>query len=106
MIMVYHFPVELMRYMVGHDVEKLKSTVRDNLARYHHVATVYTDDFEIAFERTNTVNSSWWKNEGVQFHGSSDHGMAGARSTSIGDVLELNGKRFVVASIGTVPLDA
>lgn len=54
------------------------------------VATVDTDDKEVAFQLTNSFVQDWWKNPGVTFHGSPDHGMDGCRSTSVGDLLHVN----------------
>ena len=71
---------------------------RSNL---HQVAEVETDDLEVAYERTNTIHTSWWENTGVRFLGSPEYGMEGCRSTSVGDVLETqDGKFHIVASVG------
>jgi hypothetical protein len=57
-------------------------------------AEVDTEDLEKAFELTNHIELNWWGNDGVTFLGGSK------RSTSCGDVLELDGKYFVVATAG------
>ena len=50
---------------------------------YALVATVQTGDPDVAYAQTNSVDSSWWNNQGVvpNFIGE------GCRSTSVGDVL-------------------
>ena len=57
-------------------------------------AEVDTEDLEKAFELTNHIDANWWENEGVTHHKGS------RRSTSCGDVMELKGNYFVVASAG------
>ena len=49
-----------------------------------------------AFVKTNTVNSAWWKNEEVtsMFSGSS------CRSTSVGDVVMVDEKKFECEPVG------
>ncbi len=53
------------------------------LARdFRQVARVATDDLEVAFELTNTINGPWWLNDRVTFLGT-----GGCRSTSVGDMM-------------------
>lgn len=61
------------------------------------VAEVNTCDLEAAFERTNNIDESWAENPDVTFFGDIEQG---CRSTSTGDVMELNGERFVVEMAG------
>lgn len=69
------------------------------------VAEVQTDEPERAFELTNTIHGPWWKNEGVSFLGSPQHGMDGCRSTSVGDVFEFHDGTYQgVASSGFRPV--
>jgi hypothetical protein len=63
--------------------------------RYTHVAVVATDDLDQAYELTNNIDKRWTDNIGV-----APVDGHGKRSTDVGDVLELNGKFFVCASIG------
>lgn len=60
------------------------------------VAEVRTNDLQVAFRLTNTKEKDWWTYEGVsqQFSGSY------CRSTSVGDVLELNGTYYAIAPFG------
>ena len=85
----------------------LKSTLSEKIAVIHSafedapitVALVEVepslsieDKLEIAFMKTNSINSGWWNNYGItpMFDGKS------CRSTSVGDkVLLENGKKFV-----------
>lgn len=58
------------------------------------VAIVDTGDLAEAFNSTNHIDSCWMENFGVQAE-PGEH-----RSTSVGDVLEKNGIRYVVESTG------
>ena len=73
--------------------EKRGSRFNDNvkeclIAIHQHklrlVARVDTDDLESAFKLTNTINRSWWLNDGVDAIK-----LDGERSTSVGDVMVL-----------------
>lgn len=67
--------------------------------KYVHVADVATDDLEVAFERTNSIDAAWWENEGVAktFSG------AGCRSTSVGDLAIHNGVTYRCEGVGWKP---
>ena len=49
---------------------------------------------EDAYRLTNTIHRSWWENDGVIAH------VSRTRSTSVGDVLEIDGRVFAVAACG------
>ena len=57
------------------------------------VAEVQTDDLDDAFRDTNHIDRAWYENDNVKV-------IKESRSTSVGDVMELGGKRFIVASLG------
>jgi len=61
---------------------------------YTFVATVNTDDMEVAFERTNTIDCPWWKNEGLLAL------TPCCRSTSVGDVMVKDGVAYLVQVSG------
>jgi hypothetical protein len=63
----------------------------------HQVAQVATEDLDEAYRLTNNIDDSWIKNPEVTPIGIQGKG---ARSTSVGDVLFLNDKGYVVESIG------
>jgi hypothetical protein len=54
---------------------------------YHEVAVVETNDLDVAYKLTNTIEEPWINNEGVVFLDSPDHGKTGCRSTAVGDLL-------------------
>ena len=55
---------------------------------FAHVANVYAEDLNVAYQLTNSIHRAWTDNDkDVAFLGSPDHGMEGCRSTSVGDVL-------------------
>jgi hypothetical protein len=97
-VRVWHYPREVQRDM-PRDTEELRRYVRRHFPRYHAVAIVKTTDLGRAYELTN---DSWWRNDDVEFLGSVENGMKGARSTSIGDVLEVNGTKYIVAVAGSI----
>lgn len=63
----------------------------DNLIK---VAQVDTDDLEEAFALTNSIDHPWTENAQVR----AEPGRH--RSTSVGDVMEQDGDRFIVDTIG------
>lgn len=61
---------------------------------YQLVAEVDTDKLDQAFYLTNSIDDYWGLNEGVaEFN--TNH-----RSTSVGDIMERDGKWYVVAPFG------
>jgi len=72
---------------------------------YSLVASVDTSNLDSAFELTNTIDSGWWENEEVTFHGSPIHGKLGCRSSSVGDIFEYTGQFFVIAPAGFEPIE-
>jgi len=63
------------------------------------VAHVDTDNLDEAFRLTNHIDSDWSTNEKVAT-------IAKSRSTSVGDILQLNGQFWMVANIGFVKIPA
>jgi hypothetical protein len=70
-----------------------------NAGDYDHVGDVEGDDLDVAFEKTNHIDRPWTQNAGVSFK------RLDVRSSSVGDVFELNGEYFVVASCGFTKID-
>jgi hypothetical protein len=60
---------------------------------YELVAEVASDNLEVVYEKTNHIHCVWWENEGVTL-------VKESRSTSVGDVAEVNGKLFLCAMMG------
>ena len=85
MIKVYHNDMFL-AYILNPSLKK--NTV-------HLVAEVDTDDLDEAFRLTNNITHLWVINKGVKAVEGVQH-----RSTSVGDLLEWNGKSYVVESVG------
>lgn len=67
--------------------------------KYHHVADVDTNDIELAYELTNSIDAPWWGNQLVNktFTGK------GTRSTSVGDLAIHNGITYRCESFGWKP---
>lgn len=68
--------------------------------QYVKVAEVETDDLDVAWQLTNHIESAWTENAGVT---PTDEGFAGDdrhRSSMVGDVFEVSGKFYVVATCG------
>ncbi len=60
---------------------------------YELVAEVDTDNLEVAFQQTNTIMHPWWENVDVA-------AFKRARSTSVGDIVEIKGKFWMVCMAG------
>lgn len=60
---------------------------------YELVAYVMTENLNVAFEKTNHISQAWWENAGVRC-------MKEARSTSMGDVMEADGRLFRCEAVG------
>jgi len=54
---------------------------------FTHVANVDTNNLSDVFRLTNHIDGAWWENEGVEF-------IQQSRSTSVGDVVEHDGKFY------------
>lgn len=79
--------------------------------KYEMVATVHEGEedkskpvverLERAYRLTNTIEQSWWNNVNVwrSFAGE------GCRSTSVGDVIQLDDDYYVVAMVGFAKVD-
>lgn len=67
--------------------------------RYVKVAEVNTDDLETAWHLTHYIDHLWTTNADVTPIGQQH------RSSTIGDVFDLNGKLFAVHGIGFGPLE-
>jgi hypothetical protein len=120
MIIVYHIKNIITgeeRYSLTTDFDKNHVTlVREaffNDAKYEPVAAVNTDDLEYAYAATNNgvISQSWSREppEGVipvfpGFHIIRGE-IYGRKSSEVGDVFDLNGVRYVVASCGFTPLE-
>lgn len=77
------------------------SVYKPKMSEYHHVADAHTESLDEAFLWTNTVHEPWYEDpDRVEFRGSPEHGMAGCRSTSIGDILERDGCFYEVRPVG------
>lgn len=108
MITVYHAAKRdeksaarnMLIYPTIDDVQRIWAN-RDLDYVYRQVATVATDSDETAFELTNTIDTPWWKNQGV-----TPVPGPGFRSTSVGDVFKHeSGALLAVASIGFFHFD-
>lgn len=76
--------------------DKLREYVSEFFtSHYHQVATVDTDDLDVAFQDTNSIDSHWHTNTSIKWFLSDQ-----SRSTSVGDVLAHDGKLYLVDAIG------
>lgn len=86
--------------------EKLREIVQDSEAWSDRgltlvkVAEVDCDDLSNAYALTNSIESSWVENDGVKVFASEDR----CRSTSVGDVMRLNGHVHMVGMVGFTDL--
>lgn len=63
---------------------------------YELVAEVPSDNLEVIFERTNTIECPWWENEGVFAIAKK----IPCRSTSVGDVVIMNDEKWLCGALG------
>lgn len=83
--------------------EALVKAVNKNLDLYEHVATIDTTEVELsdilerAYSRTNSYEMPWFKDPRNRPTAKASEG---CRSTSVGDVLEFAGVKYVVDSFG------
>ena len=68
-----------------------------NDENYTHVATVECESLAHAFQLTNHISHDWTTNKEVIWRKGSG---ANTRSTSCGDVLIVNGKKYKVCFVG------
>ena len=71
---------------------------KNDKAAYVKVAVV-DGDLDEAFELTNTIHQPWWKNAKVTPL------LVNTRSTSVGDVIVLDGKPWICDAVGWVEID-
>lgn len=90
MITVYHNP----KFLEYWETEKI------NMDKLVAVANVETDSLDEAYLRTNHIDYDWAENPGVEVLT-----VDSTRSTSVGDVMEMEGQKYVVQSIGFAKLD-
>ena len=98
-IKIYHAPRELFNKINNtFDQEKRADLVRENLLTYVQVLIApfggyNLDDF---YRYTQNIDESWTKKFGFE---------ANHRSTSIGDIMTVDGRVFMVAGCGFTELD-
>ena len=85
MIKVFHNP-DFLKYQFG--TENVKFFTADQ------VASVETDSLEYAYVMTNHIDHDWLSNRCVTPH------VDRARSTSMGDIMQMEDTYFVVQDIG------
>lgn len=69
------------------------TTPQDFPDSYELVAVVECENLGEVFEKTNHIDRPWFENDGVIC-------VKESRSTSVGDVVELDGKRYLCAPCG------
>lgn len=96
---VHHAPDQL---AFSRNVDRLAEAFAQG--RYTYVADVVVEPAEttamldVAYERTNSIDDHWSKNEGVTMH------VQHARSTSVADVIVIDGAAHVVCGVGFLPV--
>ena len=106
MIQVYHYSFDarepndmlmpIMWSISQGDLETIKEVWDNNVPEiaYLPVAFVDTESLDMAFTLTNHIDESWTKNVRV------DPLLTKVRSTSIGDILVKDNKKYVVGMVG------
>lgn len=57
----------------------------------------FKEVLNIAYEVTNSITCAWYENPNMNV---SDYAKDGCRSTSVGDLIQVNGKSYMVAGMG------
>jgi len=100
---------ELRRDISCYRDEKLAEIVKANLDKLVVVAEIGRrlvengKELESAYRLTNTVEFSWYENLNI---GVTEFAVKGCRSTSIGDVVEMDGINYMVNGCGFLELGA
>jgi hypothetical protein len=101
MVKVYHNP-KFLNIAVALKMDS-SVLVEDLKADMVHVADVFTDDLDEAFEWTNNIDTPWTKLGTLQ--GNLKAYVNGpCRSTSVGDVMEKDGDLYLVLPAGFLKL--
>lgn len=93
MIRVYHVSRRAFRLVCFGNLDGVRKAWL--AGEYRLVAEVDTDEPEVAWRRTNTTDRLWWTLQGVTLCSTPNQ-----RSTSVGDVIVLNDKVLMAASLG------
>lgn len=100
MIKVYHLKQEslpeaaMWMFMVLNEEQATQAFKAFDEGKYYKVAEVECTELEEAYEDTNNIDHPWTENSNVKAFGNR------RRSTSAGDIMEKDGKLYVVGSTG------
>jgi len=102
---IRHLPKEELRNMRGaidsECLEIAREVYKNN--GYIRVADIETNErdldkaLELAFAYTNSVETPWYESKNIDVTQESKNG---CRSTSVGDIVQVNNRTFVVSSYG------
>ena len=104
-VTIRHLPQEELRNVrgaIGTEVLEIASKVFRNNS-YIRVADVVIKTHKmqralsLAFEMTNSCETPWYKAEDLDI---TEEAQKGCRSTSVGDLIQVDGRKFVVSSFG------
>ncbi len=106
MITVYHADNSIIRDSLCFGLGEIYSNA-DVLVNYAEgnskkVAEVDTDDLDIAYELTNSIDTVWY--ETMRMTGAGEVFGTAHRSSSVGDIFKIDGDLYVVGRIGFVEL--
>jgi hypothetical protein len=84
-------------------LEIAKDALRHN--QYIRVAEFEADENEkplsLAYELTNSIDFPWYERTNINV---SLHAREGCRSTSVGDIIQVQGRSYMVAGIGFIEI--
>lgn len=99
MIAVHHLDwtktSQITTIQIGSDEDRIKEVVAAwKAGLYNHVADVAETDLQEAYILTQNLDHAWASNPGVVAK------VQNGRSTSVGDILAVNGDLYMVAPVG------
>jgi len=107
MITVYHADNSIIRDSLcfsedGNVFNRVSALLNFAEGNYTKVANVDTDDIDIAYELTNSIDTTWY--ETMRMTGAGEVFGTTHRSSSVGDIFKIGGDLYIVGRIGFVEL--
>ena len=105
LVTIRHLPREAYRDMRGiYDEDERLVFAKDQLTHNNYVRVAefevgkdIDNKLSLAYELTNSIQNAWYENPNINV---SEEAKDGCRSTSIGDLIQIDGRSYMVAGCG------